>query len=282
MAGGDEQSATGSSQQQQQRQSNTNAGTVSQNNNIFHRIEFPRLDNERNIEYWFIRLESWFKLQNIGDSIVRFEAVVSTLTSQLFDQVVEIISNPPEENPYGVLKAALIRKFADSEHTRVDKLLSTVPLGAQRPSHLLAEIRRAGATSDENILKVCWLRRLPVEIRSVISAAKVPLTELAEMADSTFDTLQPRNTLNAIDSNGTSTSQLVQCLENLSRQINELKFHGRNSRSANRSGNARDRSSSRNSRAGQICWFHKRFGARAQKCNKPCNFQSTPRSTNHQ
>lgn len=157
----------------------------------FSRIEFPKLTNTQSVEYWFIRLESWFRLQNISDETVRFEAVVASFTPQLFDQVVDIIITKPEIKPYTTLKAALISKFTDSEYTRVDKLLSTVPLGAQRPSHLLAKIRRAGATRDEQILRVCWLRRLPVSIRAILPASKGTLTELAEMADATYDMPHP-------------------------------------------------------------------------------------------
>lgn len=131
----------------------------------FGRIEFPKLTDAQGVEYWFIRVESWFSLQGIEDETVRFKAIVASLTPQLFDQVVDLVVTPPDHEPYKKLKAAIIEKFADSEFTRVDKMLSTVPLGAQRPSHLLAEIRRAGATRDERILRVVWLRRLPVSIR---------------------------------------------------------------------------------------------------------------------
>lgn len=128
----------------------------------FSRIEFPKLTDTHSVEYWFIRLESWFRLQGITEETVRFEAVVASLTPQLFDQVVDVIISPPQNEPYKRLKAAIIEKFADSEYTRVDKLLSTVPLGGQRPSHLLAEIRRAGATRVG-----CGGCRLPFERSSL-------------------------------------------------------------------------------------------------------------------
>lgn len=61
----------------------------------FSKIEFPKLTDTQFIEYWFIRLESWFRLQQIYDETVRFEASVASLTKQLFDQVDDIIISPP-------------------------------------------------------------------------------------------------------------------------------------------------------------------------------------------
>lgn len=80
----------------------------------FSRVPMPILSDTQSVEYWFIRLESWFRLQNITDETIRYEAVVAPLTPQLFDQVVDLITSPSETEQYTKLKAALIEKFADS------------------------------------------------------------------------------------------------------------------------------------------------------------------------
>lgn len=270
----------------------------------FSRIEFPKLTNAQSVEYWFIRLESWFRLQNITDESVRYEAIVASLTPQLFDQVVDIITTPPQVEPYKTLKAALIEKFTDSEYTRVDKLLSTVPLGSQRPSHLLAEIRRAGATKDDKILRVCWMRRLPVTIRTILSAARGTLAELAVIADATYDTVQAESVFQVSShasssvasssnafANASSASalpannDLIKCIEALSLQINELhkkhdqpKPRGRGyhrqehrHRSSSRAkSQQRDRTPAKNQQS--TCWYHRNFGSQARNCESPCDF----------
>lgn len=272
----------------------------------FGRIEFPKLTDAQSVEYWFIRVESWFRLQKIVDEVIRFEAIVASLTPQLFDQVVDLIVTPPEEEPYKKLKKAIIEKFADSEYTRVDKLLSTVPLGAQRPSHLLAEIRRTGATKDDKILRVCWLRRLPISIRTVLSASKGTLAELAEMADATYDTLQTESiSLVASDLASISTpttsavatsNELVKCIEALTVQINEMrKMNERKPRNRerhrnNNNENGRPRSASRNQNRDQTpaadrfptCWYHRNFGSQARRCETPCDFSTTPQQSSQQ
>lgn len=276
----------------------------------FSRVPIPVLSDTQSVEYWFIRLESWFRLQNITDELTRFETVVASLTPPLFDQVADIIITPPTTEQYAKLKTAIIEKFADSEYTRVDKLLSTVPLGAQRPSHLLADIRRTGATRDEKVLRVCWLRRLPIQIRAVISASRVALTELADMADAAYDTLQNENvsqlSLGLASSSATlsntspvtppATSDIAKCIEKLTAEINELRRSRDNDRNSRRDNNNRRRSSSRsnetngNQNAAQsnqqsgptplarppTCWYHRNYGTAAIKCDKPCDFPTGP------
>lgn len=162
-------------------------------NHSYSRLPFPTLTGSSNIEYWFRQLESWLTLQNISNDKIRFETVVASLTPTLFDHAVEVINEPPETGSYIKLKTVIIGRFADSEYTRVNDLLSSVSLGAQRPGHLFADIRRIGATQDEKLLRVCWLRRLPAHIRAVFSVLKGNLSEQADMADAVYDSLQNEN-----------------------------------------------------------------------------------------
>lgn len=117
----------------------------------FSKIEFPKLTDTQCIEYWFIRLESWFRLQQIHDETVLFEAIVASLTPQLFDQVVDIIISPPNEEPYQKLKAAIIKKIAYSEYTRVDKLLSSFDCPTWRTT--------SESSSRGNSTRGCYTRR---------------------------------------------------------------------------------------------------------------------------
>lgn len=262
---------------------------------IYARLPFPVLSGSANIEYWFRQLESWFSLQGIVDEKVRFETVVASLTPALFDQAVEVINNPPAANAYSKLKGTIIDRFADSEYTRVNNLLSSVPLGAQRPSHLLADIRRFGATQDERLLRICWLRRLPANIRAVVSVMKVSLSEQAEMADSVYDSLQSENASqiavtsatftpsqansNTIQTANGSTNdfqlQMLRQMEQLALTVAELKSErqSRTSQVTDQRSSSRVRSKSRgDSQQSSTCWYHRNFGVAAQKCVDPCNF----------
>lgn len=264
-------------------------------NQSYARLPFPTLTGSSNIEYWFRQLESWFTLQNITNDKIRFETVVATLTPTLFDQAVEVINEPPETESYIKLKTVIISRFADSEYTRVNSLLSSVPLGAQRPGHLLADIRRIGATQDDKLLRVCWLRRLPAHIRAVVSVSKGNLSEQAEMADAVYDSLQNENSQlfaatavtsseppnqavkqqNHSTTNDNIQAELLKRIEQLTICIAEIK-NERQSRSSNNSHHrsaSRGHSQSRGDTQGpSTCWYHRNFGVDAVKCVQPCNF----------
>lgn len=267
--------------------------------NQYARLPFPVLSGTANIEYWFRQLEAWFTLQHITDDQIRFETVVASLTPTLFDQAVDVIQNPPETDAYKKLKITLINCFADSEYTRVSNLLSSVPLGAQRPSHLLSDMRRIGATQDEKLLRVCWLRRLPANIRAVVSVLKTPLNEQAAMADAVYDSLVsegavsvsavtsnsasasnqrhvPQQTYAAPPENDSIQSQLLKRIEELTICVAEIQ-RGRQSRSfdgesSRQRAPSRGRSKSRTDQRSSTCWYHRNFGTDAKKCEEPCNF----------
>ena len=47
--------------------------------------------------------------------------------------------NPPEENPYDVLKETIIKRTTLSEQRHLQQLLSAEDLGDQKPIHLLRQ-----------------------------------------------------------------------------------------------------------------------------------------------
>ncbi|KAL4083017.1 hypothetical protein QTP88_028347 [Uroleucon formosanum] len=85
---------------------------------------------------------------------------------------------------YEALKRRLIERFSESEELRLKKLLSDIELSDQRPSHLLAEMRKlaSGKVSDE-LLKTLWLQRLPTQVKIILTASGDSLVNLACMAD---------------------------------------------------------------------------------------------------
>ena len=50
--------------------------------------------------------------------------------------------NPPEGNPYDVLKEILIKRTTLSEQQQLQQLLSTEVLGNQKPTHLLCKMQQ--------------------------------------------------------------------------------------------------------------------------------------------
>lgn len=51
----------------------------------------------------------------------KFRTIVAALDAKLLAQVFDTVQNPPEENRYRALKAAIVKNFAESEQIRLQK-----------------------------------------------------------------------------------------------------------------------------------------------------------------
>jgi hypothetical protein len=78
---------------------------------------------------------------------------------------------PPPPNAYQQLKTRLLAAHTLTEFQRMDKLLSTQPLGGQKPSDLLHELVQfcPEGESQSKIFRYLFLQRLPAELRIILS-----------------------------------------------------------------------------------------------------------------
>ena len=73
---------------------------------------------------WFAKAEAQFELAAITRQRTKFNYVVSQLNQQQAAEVEDIITSPPEHEPYDRLKAELVRRLSTSHKGRVRQLLS--------------------------------------------------------------------------------------------------------------------------------------------------------------
>ena len=228
---------------------------------------------------WFFKIEAQFRYSAITADQTKYDAVVASIDAEILSQVFDVVRSPPAEGKYEMLKKRLIDAFADTENQQIRKLLTEQELGDLRPSQLLTKMRTlAGTKVNDDFLKTLWLQRLPVNSQTILSASGDKLDNLSAMADRIWET-------NPISINKISTSFETSELEKLRQQISLLttqvsELSKRNSRPTFRS---RSKSKSRNSSpyaVQGVCFYHKRFGAKAQKCSSPCDFKNATRSSN--
>lgn len=219
-----------------------------------------------NPKLWFRQIESQFINAGISKDDTKYHALVGAMDTDILDAVSHIIENPPTENMYGILKAALLAEFEDSEEKRIQKLLEGIQLGDKRPSTMLREMRQlsSGKMSDD-MLKSLWFQRLPSTLKAVLTISTDSLDKLAIMADKINEQLDTPS-LCVIDK-----SREISRMEHLENQLGELL---KRVDAIAITSQTRRRSRSRvNSRTRDVCWYHFTFGLKATKCRSPCSFK---------
>lgn len=247
---------------------------------------------------WFAQMEGQFVLSNVTADATKFYQVVAQLDHRYAKEVKEIITNPPAINKYETLKKELINRLSASRQLRLNQLLRNEELGDRKPSQFLRHLRDlAGSDVTDEFLKTIWTGRLPTNIQTVVaSQSELKLESLADIADKVYEIApmglpQVASTSTATHSPYVTSAQF----DEMARQISELsmqvaKLTSRHdlsarvptphfSRSRSFSGSRRGRRQPR-SRTPQPppdhphCWYHFTFGARANRCQSPCNWES--------
>lgn len=246
-------------------------------------------------ELWFIQLEAQFALQRITSETTRYRWVIANLEPRYATEILDLITTPPENNPYSTIRLALITRLTESRQARLHQLLAGQELGDRRPSQMLRHLRSIDASVPENIVRTVWLDHLPEAVRAVVTTQmEMPADQLGQIADSVFDVvgnvriaamsnqrtdLQNNNRPGIIQAAPITDNQSflpqVSAIEGhvaeLARQVTAFITHDRRSnRSQNRPQAVQQNNNDVNN--GRLCWFHFRFRERARKCIEPCSW----------
>jgi hypothetical protein len=97
---------------------------------------------------WYAQAEAQFDLAGITSQRTKFNYVVSQVHQQNAAKVEDIITAPPEHEPYDRLKAELVRRLSTSREKRVRQLLSHEEMGGRNPSQFLRHLKDSGQMSQ--------------------------------------------------------------------------------------------------------------------------------------
>lgn len=232
-------------------------------------------------EIWFAQVEGQFSIAGINSDVTKFNYVIGHLDNQYSREIKDIIISPPATNKYEKLKTELIKRLTASKEKKIKQLLMHEELGDRKPSQFLRHLKSlAGLNVPDDFLRTIWVSRLPHGIQTVLAGqpGTASLEDLADLADRVND-LAASTPKVAVVSNAVPSS----VLDELTREIAELRrqfqqMSTRNSRSRSRStrntrSSSRQRSQS-NYRKFPNCWYHSKFGEKASKCIRPCDYKS--------
>ena len=80
-----------------------------------------------NIEKWFVQAESQFCLRAVTISQTKFDYCIQAMPQKVTVKVLDLIRNPPTENPYQHLKDRLLWMYALNDNALV-KAFANLPL----------------------------------------------------------------------------------------------------------------------------------------------------------
>ena len=67
-----------------------------------------------NPRLWFAKVESSFGSNRIRADASKYDLLVNTLDAEIIQEVADVVLNPPAEEKYETLKAAIIERLSDS------------------------------------------------------------------------------------------------------------------------------------------------------------------------
>ena len=244
---------------------------------------------------WFAQVEAQFATRGITQQQTRYAYVVSSLQPEIALEVRDLLLQSPSDQPYDKLKEELIKRTSASEQRRLHQLLTAEELGDRKPTQLLRRMRQllGDHTLEESILKQLFLQRLPTNTQLILAPTSdtVSVDQLAIVADKISEVTPSAGQISAVapaksteSADSCEVSELKKMIEQLTRKVEVLESRWSSkprSRSSSRSNRGRDnknRERSSHSPAptpheGEHCWYHWRYGDKANKCNQPCTYQ---------
>lgn len=276
--------------------SSANSGVPGLNGGAIAHVAFrsPQPLHLQNPAVWFLILEQQFLISNITQEATKYSHAVSNLDSRLHNTFADLIIRDKGTTPYSTFKTEVIKYLGESEKSKLNNLLHGLTLGDQKPSQLLSKLKaNAGDTFADDPLRQLWMSRLP-QVQIVLTAFEndVSLAVLAQRADNVKETMSHISTNSSgysaaatnycigtdeTDSSNKSdlNTKLITMKSEIISEISALWNKSSENRSRN---NSRDRSSSRtrspsnDNRNSDTCFYHRRFGDKAQKCISSCKY----------
>lgn len=203
---------------------------------------------------WFAQVEALFSSKGITQDQTKYDYVVAALDSSTILEIKPTIVSPPTKDRYSSLKTALKDAFDRPQCAKDAELLSITEIGDRTPTSHLRYLRSLNSDGS-TLLQACFLSHLPADIRAIVTAQGLAdVDQMAKAADRALqarDAAQPTPTASAIRHRGQRT--------NTRRDSRADKTERSDRRERN-----------------FICFYHRRFGKQANRCQPDCIFADQP------
>lgn len=205
-------------------------------------------------------------------------------------QVTDILTQPPEANKYTALKDRLLAIYEETANRQVQKLISEMELGDQKPSQLLRRMQTLARDKvPDETLRMLWQSHLPTSVRAILTVTDSgDLNVLSKIADKVMESTGSSQVA-AVQTTSMTASQsdvIMGELAKISQRLRGLEMAKHRSRDSHR-GTSRERGLPGRSRTPTPsrsspdwkCYYHFRFGTKATKCVQPCSWKSADQAS---
>lgn len=244
-----------------------------------------------NPKAWFRNVDSNFITRRITSSSTKYHHIIRHLDHKAVKELDDVLDDESLVDDYDTLKARIISRFASSTEEKLRELVSNQELGDRTPSQLLRHMRSLSEKNiNDKLLGTIWSDRLPLKVQTVIASQLKTLTldQVAEIADDVYKLLQghPAHVSAAAAAPAAGAAahkpdkldEVLRRLELMEARLNERGRAQDRSTGGRAQGRRRSSSRSKSSNNSDFCYYHNRFGAKAEKCRAPCKFSATEAS----
>jgi len=242
-----------------------------------------------NFNLSFLKLDNYFQTHKISDEKNKFSTLINLIPPFTFPHLIEnaLLHSDSEETPYTTLKKKLLNETQPTTNEQYLKLLHTTQARTLSPKNFLLDLQMKAPSSEKNgsLLKHLFLANQEPAIRMVL--ATMPDKTLNEMADTAERMWQASNdasnsSVNTVTKNS-EIQELKEQISSLAKTIDDMKMASItqvdfkkqtpmfSSRKMPTPGSGWN-NNKRYSQTYEICYFHKKFGKEARKCEPYCRY----------
>jgi hypothetical protein len=114
---------------------------------------------------WFAQAEAQFFLAGVSSETMKFFHVISQLDHRYVPEVEDIITSPPERDPYTTERNELVQRLSPSREQRIRQLLTVEEMGDRKSSQFLRHLRGLAPDVPEDFLRNIWSAGYPPTYR---------------------------------------------------------------------------------------------------------------------